>query len=112
LFFDGGPGIAMIGIYAGIGPLLNLGNVPFYENPYSWNDKANVFFVSNPAGVGYSYAQNQEDLYNNDNSISEDLFRVIEQFYKGFPEYLPNPLFIGGNSYGGIYAPFLAFKIH
>jgi carboxypeptidase C (cathepsin A) len=29
VFFDGGPGIAMVGIFAGIGPLLNRGKLPF-----------------------------------------------------------------------------------
>ena len=56
IFFDGGPGIAMIGIYAGIGPLLNIGKIPFIANPYAWNDKANLLFISTPAGVGFSYA--------------------------------------------------------
>ena len=67
----------MIGIYAGIGPLFNLGTIPFSANPYAWNDKANLLFVSNPAGVGYSYAGREEDLYNNDDSISIDLFKVL-----------------------------------
>jgi len=109
IFFDGGPGIAMVGIFAGIGPLLNTGQVPFIANPYTWNDKSNVMFISNPSGVGFSYAPKQEDLYNNDNSVSNDLFAVIQNFFRGFPEYLSNPLYIGGHSYGGIYAPFLAF---
>ena len=78
VFFDGGPGIAMVGIFAGIGPLYNVGlKPPFYANPYNWTSKASALFISNPAGVGFSYAKRKVDLYNNDNSISNDLFKVI-----------------------------------
>ncbi len=56
IFFDGGPGIAMVGIFAGVGPLFNAGKIPFYANPYSWNDRASVMFISNPSGVGFSFA--------------------------------------------------------
>jgi len=42
-------------------------------------------------------------------SQSRDAFTALEEFYKQFPKMLPNELFISGESYAGIYVPYLAW---
>ena len=101
----------MVGLF-NLGPFIQLPQPPFYVNPYTWAAHANLLFVDNPAGVGFSYLEREEDLYNNDMSVSQDLYAVFKQFYTYWPELLSNPLYLGGNSYGGAYAPYLAWQMH
>ncbi len=84
----------------------------YFENPYQWTSQASALFIDNPAGVGFSFAARKEDLYNNDMSDSWDLFNVMRAFYSYWPELLARPLFVGGQSYGGAYAPYLAWRLH
>ena len=71
-----------------------------------------MLFIDNPAGVGYSYAQRTIDDFHNDFSFSSDALSFMKQFYSDYSEFLDNPLYISGGSYGGIYAPRLAWTIH
>ena len=42
-------------------------------------------------------------------SQSEDAFTGLRNFYQAFPAYRSNPLFVTGESYAGVYAPYLAW---
>jgi len=85
---------------------------PFIENKWSWNKEANVLYIESPAGVGYSYCDNYR-LCNQDSDASSSLDNLdaMISFYEKFPEYLPNDLYLTGESYAGVYVPYLAFRI-
>ena len=66
-------------------------------------------YLESPAGVGYSMANSDTDLVQNDMTQSEDAFVALQAWFEKFPERKANPLWITGESYGGIYVPYLTW---
>jgi carboxypeptidase C (cathepsin A) len=115
VWFAGGPGgSSMLDLLVGLGPY-TIG-ADFRQNatynPYAATNTTNVLYLDNPAGVGYSYAGRNIDYIVNDQSFSLDAITFLLSFFQDWPELRSNPLFIAGHSYGGIYAPYLTWKIH
>lgn len=71
-----------------------------------------MLYLESPAGVGFSIAETAKDLEHNDMTQSEDALAALINWYSIFPEYANNSLYISGESYGGIYVPYLAWQIH
>ena len=111
IWFNGGPGCSsMLGMMQELGPVvLDDGETYFKTNPHPWNERANVLFLESPAGVGWSVAGQDSDLDTNDMVQSHDAMAALLDWFDKFPEYLPNKLFVSGESYGGIYVPYLAW---
>lgn len=114
VYFSGGPGTPSINMVfdSGVGPVMNGPNDTFVASPNTWCRNASVLFEDNPAGIGYSYAHRMLDYPTSDYQTAKDALRFILQFYLDYPEYLGNPLYLFGVSYGGIYAPLLGLEIH
>mmetsp|Transcript_556 Transcript_556/g.1068 ORF Transcript_556/g.1068 Transcript_556/m.1068 type:complete len:311 (-) Transcript_556:269-1201(-) len=81
-------------------------------NPEPWNKKANVLFLESPAGVGYTKSNGGSDWLYNDMIASEDAYVALTQFYAKFPEFVSNDLYVSGESYGGIYVPYLSWQVY
>lgn len=114
LWFNGGPGCASLSdFFVQHGPyIFDDGETVIKPNPYPWNLRANVIDIDSPAGVGFAIANTTDDLLHNDISTSEDAFAALKEFYLAYPELRKNPLWITGESYAGIYSPYLAWQIH
>ena len=81
-----------------------------HPNEFSWNKKANIIYVENPAGVGFNLGYRGE--YLNDDIAGDQETAFVVNFFKAYPELLNHDLYITGESYGGIYVPFLANNLH
>ena len=125
-WFNGGPGASsLLGYFVEQGPFnvnnnsitYNKTNVPLlYLNKWPWSKVSNIVYIESPAGVGYSYCDGKNGPINscpnwNDTNVAEDNHKILQEFFKGYPEYLKNQFFIFGESYGGVYVPTLVMQI-
>lgn len=101
----------MLGFGTEHGPFHVDGEGTLAPNQYSWNRIANMLYVEQPAGVGFSYFDNESDKITGDDQAANDNYQLILQFFKKFPERQGNPFYIASESYGGHYMPQLAMVI-
>ncbi len=115
LWLNGGPGCSsLLGWAQEHGPaVFKKMSTKWKLNDYSWNKKANVIYLESPAGVGFSYidSKNDFDWETNDETSAMQNLEAVLNFFKNFPNLKRNDFYISGESYAGIYVPFLASKI-
>ncbi|CAK64117.1 unnamed protein product (macronuclear) [Paramecium tetraurelia] len=112
LWLNGGPGCSSLtGAMIENGPFVFIGGTPiFEENKYSWGKFAHMLYVETPVGVGFSY-KNDGNTTTSDDVTAQNNYYMLLAFYRKFPEYKNNELYIAGESYAGTYIPTLVNKI-
>lgn len=109
---NGGPGCSgLIGFMTEQGPFRPNADKTISLNEYAWNKVSNMVFIESPAGVGFSYSDEEADLTTGDAQTASDNYNMIQEFMKRFPEYASNDMYITSESYGGHYMPTLAKEI-
>ena len=113
IWFNGGPGCSsMLGFMQENGPFrIESGSKKFHPDQYSWNRETNLLYIEQPAGVGYSYCEGTRDCTFTDHTSGQDNLTVLLEWYNKFPEYKDNDLYVSGESYAGIYVPYLSWYI-
>ena len=112
LWLNGGPGCSsVLGFLTEQGPFtITKNGTRLLANNYSWNLISNVIFLESPAGVGFSYKDDQE-YDTNDDQVAQANYAALESFFKKFPQYKTNDFYVTGESYAGIYVPTLSVQI-
>mmetsp|Transcript_19140 Transcript_19140/g.53721 ORF Transcript_19140/g.53721 Transcript_19140/m.53721 type:complete len:506 (+) Transcript_19140:47-1564(+) len=108
---NGGPGCSgLLGLFSEHGPFRANADGTLSLADISWNKVANMVYMEQPCGVGFSF-QGQDipgDQYeSSDAQAAMDNFNFIEGFLQTFPEYIGRPVWISGESYAGVYLPTL-----
>lgn len=111
LWLQGGPGASSLyGLFTENGPFDIINEDKILLRKFSWHLKANLLFIDNPVGTGFSFSD-RNGYSTNQNQISTNLYNALTQFYKLFPELQYNRLIVSGESYGGKYVPALSSYI-
>ncbi|KAL8785351.1 MAG: hypothetical protein Q9213_003416 [Squamulea squamosa] len=77
-------------------------------NPYSWTKLANVLYIDQPLGTGYSSGSKAAS----DNAeVTFDFFHWLKAFYDRFPALKHKNTYLMGESYAGIYIPYFTKAI-
>jgi len=115
VWLQGGPGASsLFGMLEIHGPIQAEGFNPTVAvpNEYTWNHRANMLYIDNPIGAGYSYTTDPDNgLPTTQQHAGEDLYSFLTQFFTLYPEYQPNDFYVFGESYAGKWVPTIARKI-
>ncbi|KIL64769.1 hypothetical protein M378DRAFT_574681 [Amanita muscaria Koide BX008] len=109
LWFNGGPGSSsMIGLFQEHGPCrITNDSSSVVNNTWSWNNQANMLYIDQPVGVGFSYGNL---TVSTSKQAAEDVWTFMQIFLKDskFSNLQNRPLAIWTESYGGHYGPAFA----
>lgn len=112
LWLNGGPGCSsLLGWLYEHGPFVFPdGETTFQYNNYSWNKIANVLYMESPACVGFSTCPNPNQVFD-DNSVAQANLNALINFFVKYTNFTKNDFYVAGESYGGIYVPYLSYYI-
>uniref|UniRef100_A0ACD5WXA0 Uncharacterized protein n=1 Tax=Avena sativa TaxID=4498 RepID=A0ACD5WXA0_AVESA len=110
VWLQGGPGASGVGL----GNFLEIGPLDGKLKPRNstWLQKADLIFVDNPVGVGYSYVEDDSLLVTTDLEAASDMTTLLKALVKELPTLQQgSPLFLVAESYGGKYAATLGVSV-
>ncbi|WAR55759.1 hypothetical protein PtB15_6B502 [Puccinia triticina] len=117
IWFNGGPGCSSAeGALMEIGPLTpnpmaQPGEpIELVESTIGWSEYANLLFVDQPAGTGYSFVNVGDDVRELAQA-AEQVVVFLKNFYKVFPEFSKIDTYLAGESFAGQYIPYFAQAI-
>lgn len=119
-WMQGGPGApSTFGAMAEIGNWYVEEDLTIKKRCFSWCRTRNCLFVDSPTMTGFSYQVNATGQYDKahieytatSQALAVQLHDLLLQFLTVWPEYQPAPYWVTGESYGGIYIPWMAKTI-
>ncbi|XP_073286595.1 serine carboxypeptidase-like [Primulina huaijiensis] len=112
IWLTGGPGCASeLALFYENGPFHITSNLSLTWNDFGWDKVSNIIYVDQPTGTGFSYSSDDADTRHNEESVANDLYDFLQEFFKGHPQFAGSDFYITGESFAGHYIPALASRI-
>jgi cathepsin A (carboxypeptidase C) len=109
IWLTGGPGCSSeLALFYENGPYTINDDLSLKQNAYSWNSKANLLYVDQPVGTGFSHAKDPTHYARNEEMVAENFYRFLLKFLAKYPSLAGRDLYITGESYAGHYIPAIA----
>ncbi|ESQ33782.1 hypothetical protein EUTSA_v10007675mg [Eutrema salsugineum] len=118
VWLTGGPGCSSFsGLVYENGPLAFKvepynGSIPsLVSTTYSWTKVANIIYLDQPVGTGFSYSRNPLADIPSDTGSAKRVHEFVRKWLDKHPEYFSNPFYVTGNSYSGKVIPSIVQEI-
>jgi cathepsin A (carboxypeptidase C) len=110
IWLTGGPGCSSeLALLVENGPYyVNKENNTLRINPYAWNNNANLLYIDQPLGTGFSTGS---QLDKTEDEIAADFYLFLQEFLNSFPQFKGRDFYITGESYAGHYIPAISANI-
>ncbi|KAI0269342.1 Alpha/Beta hydrolase protein [Gloeopeniophorella convolvens] len=108
---NGGPGCSSLeGSFQENGPFTWApGQALPTQNEWSWTNLSSVLYIEQPVGTGFSQGT---PTARNENDVAAQLVGFLEQFLEIFKELKGKKFYVTGESYAGMYVPYIANYIY
>lgn len=111
IWINGGPGCSSEdGALMEIGPYRVKPDGVLEEKDGAWSEFANIMFVDNPVGTGFSYVDTDSYVHELP-EMANQFVAFLEKWFALFPEYEHDDLYLAGESYAGQHIPYIAKAI-
>lgn len=109
LWLNGGPGSSsLFGLFTEMGPLRVGQKGMTLEEQYTWTSKANIVYVDQPVGTGYSFSDKPEHIPKDEATLSNQFYFFLQKFFNSHKDLVTKNFYIIGESYAGKYIPNIA----
>ena len=112
LWLTGGPGCSSeLAVFLENGPYKMDMEKQLHYNPYTWSKVANMVYIDNPIGTGFSVAERPSDMDKMEDAVAADFHTFMLGYLAQHPEFEGRDFYITGESYAGHYIPAIAHML-
>jgi carboxypeptidase D len=73
-------------------------NYNLFSNPYSWHQQADVFYIDQPVGTGFSTADSDGGYVVDEGQVASDFIGFLKNLVKVFPSVATRPVYLVGKT--------------